>query len=378
MNDTRDRERVDELGAVVWEADADARVCTFVNGRGAALVGQDASAWRRPGFLLEVTHPADRRGLASTVRRAADGEPGQVRCRLRAASGAWRSFIAAVERIDPIAVDMASGASVRGVMIDVTALHDAEGTLSRAETQLVQEDTAESFAGVAGTVAHDVNNVLGAIVVFARLLERRSSDPETVLRHAAGIRAAGERGADLVNQLRQLGRRRAPPAELLDVGEAVEGMRALLARLAQDKVDVQVNVRRPFARVSVPPGALERILLHLVTNARDAMPNGGTITVDVGAVHVACTLPGELPAGEWVVLAVSDDGTGMDAATRQRVFEPFFTTKPEGAGSGLGLSSLHALVSRVRGCVLVSSTPGKGSVFRICLPAATVALPSRA
>ncbi len=374
MNDTRERERVDELGAVVWEADADARVCSFVNGRGAALVGQDAAAWQRPGFLLEVTHPADRSGLASTVRRAADGEPGQVRCRLRAADGAWRSFIAAVERIDPIGLDVAplasGGASVRGVMIDVTALHDAEGALSRAEAQLVQDDTAESFAGVAGNVAHDVNNVLGAIVVFARLLERRSSDPETVLRHAAGIRAAGERGADLVNQLRRLGRRREPPAELLDVGEAVEGMRPLLARLAPHTVDVQVNVRRPFARVSVPPGALERVVLHLVTNARDAMPNGGTITVDVGPVHVACTLPGELPAGEWVVLAVSDDGAGMDAATRQRVFEPFFTTKPEGAGAGLGLSSLHALVSRVRGCVLVSSTPGKGSIFRICLPAA--------
>ncbi len=364
MTEPRYRQLVEGLDAIIWEADPADLTCTFVNHRGLDLLGHDLAAWRRPGFLLDHVHRVDRPLLESALARALSGEPSRVRCRLRTTGGAWRTLVAAIERID------ADSTCLRGVMIDVTELYLEEEALRQAEAGLLQADRLESVGRAAGVVAHDFNNVLAAILSLARLLERRSDDPAAVERFASGIGEAGERGIGIVRQLRQLGLRRRVATERIDVGHAVEQLYPLLARLAGDHVRLCLDIQRPLELVSIPPGDVDRILLNLVLNARDAMPEGGVITLEIRGVRGPGDLPEALPAGDWVVLAVSDVGRGIDATTRARMFEPFVTTKEAGTGAGLGLATVHALVTEARGHVLVSSTPGEGSVFRICLPAA--------
>ncbi|MFN7146166.1 MAG: ATP-binding protein, partial [Myxococcota bacterium] len=210
---------------------------------------------------------------------------------------------------------------------------------------------------LAGEIAHDFNNVLAAIIGYARLVERKADDVEAVRKNAAGIRAASDRATTLIGQLLQFSRRRAGGPEPVDVAVATEQMHDMLSHLVGENIRVRLQVGRPVPTVLLPRGQIEQVLLNLVVNARDAMPEGGTVSVTVRA-----------PEPGWVEIAVADEGSGMDQATIERLFEPFFTTKPEGRGTGLGLPTVHAIVTKAGGRVEVVSAPGEGSVFRVLLP----------
>jgi signal transduction histidine kinase/ActR/RegA family two-component response regulator len=230
----------------------------------------------------------------------------------------------------------------------------------KAEEALRQSQKMEAIGRLTGGVAHDFNNLL-MVISSAIDLMQRSRDPARREALMDGMRQAVERGSGLTRQLLAFSRQAPLRTAVVDVGEQVEGMGILLERSLREDIDVVIDVRRPLKPVEVDVGELELAILNLSVNARDAMPEGGRLTI---AVRME---PG--PDGERVVISVADTGSGIAAAVLPRVFEPFFTTKEVGKGTGLGLSQVYGFARSSGGEVSVGSTEGQGATFTLSLPA---------
>jgi hypothetical protein len=247
------------------------------------------------------------------------------------------------------------------------------------EEQLRQSQKLEAIGRLAGGVAHDFNNILMSIMGSADLLMHGA---DAAARDEAGeIKQAVERGAGLTRQLLAFSRRQASSPRLISLGDVVGGMEKMIRRLIE--TDVDFDLIRPQTPISVvaDPGQIEQVVLNLVVNARDAMPDGGRVTVRIEETTLAqddaVTLV-EGRAGRYARLSVSDTGTGIDDATRARLFEPFFTTKEQGKGTGLGLSIVYGIVRQSGGYISVVSEPGRGATFVVYLPVAAVPEPAPA
>jgi len=245
-----------------------------------------------------------------------------------------------------------------------------EESLRRTEEQFRQSQKLEAIGRLAGGVAHDFNNLLSVILVYCEIVldEIETTHPS----HSAvtEIRRAGERAADLTRQLLAFSRQQVLETRVLELDSVVSGVEAMLRRLLGEDIEMRI-VRGPgLGQVRADPGQIEQVLMNLVVNARDAMPNGGTLTIETKNVHLDAEHAEQLGAqpGPHVVLVVSDTGIGMDAATRSRIFEPFFTTKERGKGTGLGLSTAFGIVKQSGGSIWAYSEPGKGATFRVYLP----------
>jgi signal transduction histidine kinase len=238
----------------------------------------------------------------------------------------------------------------------------------RLDDQLRHAQRLESVGQLAGGVAHDFNNLLTAVAGNAAVLAEHA-DPE-VRELAAEIREAQERGSGLTRQLLAFARREARVEERLDAAEVAGGVRRLAERLLGARHRLVVEASGP-AHVRVDRGQLEQVLLNLVANARDALPDPGDVMVRVQPLELAAarSLGSELAAARQVLLEVRDQGVGMTPEVRARIFEPFFTTKPRGQGTGLGLSTVHGIVAQSGGHVAVETAPGAGATFRVFLPA---------
>jgi two-component system cell cycle sensor histidine kinase/response regulator CckA len=254
---------------------------------------------------------------------------------------------------------------------DITPRLEAERERTKLEHQLRQVQKMEAIGRLAGGVAHDFNNVLVVILSCAGLAldDLAADDPRRELLQE--IEAAGLRAGALTRQLLAFSRKQVLQPRVVDLREIVLGMRSMLARLLGEDVELRITSTGCLGRVLADLGQLEQVVMNLAVNARDAMPDGGTLTfdladVDVDAAHVGDHLG--MPPGRYVVLGARDTGTGMDSDTRARIFEPFFTTKETGKGTGLGLSTVFGIVAQSRGHVRVSSEPGRGSTFTIYLP----------
>src|SRR5215510_9848566 len=238
--------------------------------------------------------------------------------------------------------------------------HAAEQERRRLEEQLRRSEKMEAIGQLAGGIAHDFNNVLTAILGNCQSLRGELPVDQPPQRQLAQIESAAERAAHLTRQLLAFGRDDAHDQPVaLDLGAHVRRTTAMLAHLIGDRIAVELAIDSDLRAVIGRSSELEQVIMNLVINARDAMPDGGTVTI------AARNVPG---AGE-VQLIVADTGTGMDEATRARIFEPFFTTKDVGAGTGLGLATVYAVVARSHGRIDVASEPGKGTAFTIWLPA---------
>jgi PAS domain S-box-containing protein len=270
------------------------------------------------------------------------------------------------------------------VSISVSPIHDAEGKVVGASTiarnitgqkkiedQLRQSQKMEAVGRLAGGVAHDFNNLLGIVTACSELLRSRV-DSES-LEYLDNIREAAKRGASLTRQLLAFSRRQPLQTQLLDLNERLREVSKLLHPLMGDDVEVALLPRSSTAIVEADPSHLDQIVINLAANARDAMPHGGKLIIETAVFDFDESFAREHPAiivGRYVMLAVSDNGTGMDEATRSRIFEPFFTTKEIGKGSGLGLATVYGIVKQSGGHVWVYSEPGHGTTFKIYLPSA--------
>ena len=246
-----------------------------------------------------------------------------------------------------------------------TALHRETGDRSRQSRKI------EAVGMLAGGIAHDFNNLLSSILGYCDMLLSRF-DPEDPRREdVEEIRKAGERAASLTRYLLSFSRRQPLAPKVLDLNDVVSNLERMLRRLIGDHIKLRTNLDPSLGPVRTDPSQIELALMNLAINARDAMPRGGTLTFETANCQLDETYargrPGVHP-GAYVMLVVSDTGTGIDASTREHLFEPFFTTKEYGKGTGLGLSTVYGIVKQSGGNIWVYSEPGRGSTFKIYLP----------
>ena len=239
------------------------------------------------------------------------------------------------------------------------------------EEQLRQAQKMEAVGRLAGGIAHDFNNLLTAILGYSELMEDQLPDDKDLRSSLHEIHRAGERAAALTRQLLAFSRKQVMRPRTLDLNAVVPEMEKLLQRLIGEDVTLTTLLGRDLDCVNADPGQLEQVIMNLAVNARDAMPEGGTLTIttenailDAGFVAAH---PGAR-AGEYAVLTVSDSGTGMSEEVRRHLFEPFFTTKEQGKGTGLGLATAYGIVKQSDGYISVESEPGRGSSFRLYFP----------
>jgi two-component system, cell cycle sensor histidine kinase and response regulator CckA len=252
-------------------------------------------------------------------------------------------------------------------------LRDAKVRESRRllEEQLRQAQKLEAIGSLAGGVAHDFNNLLSVILGYTDMISEALEPNHPIQGDLEQVKMAGERGADLTKQLLVFSRRQVLEPRTIDLNAVLITMRKMLKRLIGEHIELTLVTSNTLGRVHADAGQIEQVILNLVVNARDAMPNGGAITIETRDVELdgyRASSQHAIKAGEYVTLSVKDTGVGMTEAIRERIFEPFFTTKEMGKGTGLGLSTVFGIVKQTGGHIVVESQEGNGSTFRVHFP----------
>ncbi len=263
--------------------------------------------------------------------------------------------------------------SVQLVIRDITRRKLAEKELRRSEAQLRQSQKMEAVGRLAGGIAHDFNNLLMVIKGYSELLLDELQEDEVLREHVEEIQNAGQMAASMTRQLLALSRQQMLKSKLIDLNEVIRHMRRLLGRLIGENVEFLLKLDSHIPQIKADPGQMEQVIMNLVVNARDAMPGGGTLSIETRAMEVKSdyiTGGESISPGYYLLLAVSDSGCGMNAEIKEHLFEPFFTTKDVGQGTGLGLSTVYSIVKQSGGHIWVYSEEGKGTTVKIYFPAA--------
>jgi two-component system cell cycle sensor histidine kinase/response regulator CckA len=254
----------------------------------------------------------------------------------------------------------------------LTTVHDISDRV-KLEDQLRQAQKMEAVGRLAGGIAHDFNNLLTAIRGNAELMSHRVQKDPAMAAEVDEILHAADRAASLTRQLLAFSRKQVLQPIALDLNEIIGGVSRMARRIIGTDVQLRLDLADSTSPILADPAQVEQVLLNLIVNARDAMPSGGTITVETADVTLDADAPevvqAGIAAGKFVMLVVSDNGIGMDHATQARIFEPFFTTKETGRGTGLGLSTVYGIIRQTGGAITVDSDRGKGASFRVYLPA---------
>ena len=248
-----------------------------------------------------------------------------------------------------------------------------EQALVKSEEQLRQSQKLEAVGRLAGGIAHDFNNLLSVILSYAEMLIGDEAFTARGRAELEEIKRAGERAADLTRQMLAFSRQQVLEPKIIDLNDILANLHKMLGRVLGEDIELKLLPARQLGLVLADPGQLEQVIVNLVVNARDAMPQGGKLTIATSNVELDQGYANDhlgVSPGPYVLLGVSDTGVGMDKATQARIFEPFFTTKELGKGTGLGLSTVFGIVKQSGGNLLVYSEPGMGATFKIYLPRA--------
>jgi PAS domain S-box-containing protein len=256
-----------------------------------------------------------------------------------------------------------------GESAELAVLMDITGR-RQLEDQLRQSQKMEALGLLTGGVAHDFNNLLTIITGYSQIILTKLGEKDPNRHFAEQIVKAAERAGELTSRLLLFSRRRVPQAKVIDLNQVVNSLGTMMRRLLGEEIELQLNLAAGLGSVNADAGRIEQVLLNLAVNSRDAMPHGGTLTIETAnvAVEKGGEKGGPVKPGAYILLTVKDTGTGMDAATQAQVFEPFFTTKRAGSGTGLGLYTVAGIVRQNGGAVQLWSQPGHGTSFRVYLP----------
>ena len=356
-SEARYRSLVDNLGDLVYVLDAEGRF-TFVSPAAARFGHAPQDVIGRS--IFEFVHPEDFHLLAANWADAIAGKPVVATMRSIDAAGKVR-FVRVAGRA---VVEDGRIVGSEGVMTDLTQLHETE-------QQLRTSQKMEAIGRLAGGVAHDFNNLLLVISAYTDLAIEALPPDSPVVADLDEVRRAGERAVGLTRQLLAFSRRQVLRPEAVDMNALVSGLEKMLSRLLGEDILLRFTPGRPVGPVKADVGQIEQVVVNLAINARDAMPNGGTLMITTANAEIDAEAASHmlgLSPGSYVRITVADTGTGMDEATIGRIFEPFFTTKPAGKGTGLGLATAYGIVNQSGGHIRVESRPGEGSRFEIFLP----------
>ncbi len=346
---------VDKMPAILWTADSQLRIKSAM---GAGLGAVGLAAREAVGLsLLDFFRTTDPEFPAiSAHRKALAGEA-------IAFETTWetRSF---ESHVQPLRDEDGVIRGVIGVALDVT---DRE----RLTDQLRQAQKMQAVGELAGGVAHDFNNLLMVVKGHAQLLLERLPEGAPLRHSAEQVEKAADRAASLTRQLLAFSRKQVLQPRVLDMNEVVAGMIKMFSRVIGENIEMAFLPGSKLGRVKADPGQIEQVLLNLVVNARDAMPDGGRLTLETANVELDRSYAAKhasVEPGPYVMLTVTDTGCGMDAQTQSRIFEPFFTTKGPGKGTGLGLATVYGVVKQSGGYIWLYSEVGRGTTFKIYLP----------
>ncbi|MEA3475332.1 MAG: ATP-binding protein, partial [Candidatus Cloacimonadota bacterium] len=260
---------------------------------------------------------------------------------------------------------------IHGIGRDITTRRQAQEALLKSEDQLRQSQKMEAIGRLAGGMAHDFNNLLTAITGYSELLLNKLDELDPLSKYPKEIKKAAERASALTGQLLTFSRKKVLKLKVLDLNTIVTDMEKMLHRLIGEDIELTTTLSPTLGQIKGDTGQVSQIIVNLVVNSRDAMPEGGKISIETANVDLDedyARHHAEVQAGHYVMLTVSDTGCGMDVETQSRIFEPFFTTKEVGKGTGLGLSTVYGIVKQCGGSIWVYSEPGKGTTFKIYLP----------
>jgi PAS domain S-box-containing protein len=318
---------------------------------------------------LDIVHPEDR-AFVNQRYKMAFKQPRvgmRVEARARHKDGRWLWLECTFTNLCD---EPSIGAFVNNYH-DISERKLAEQALRESEGQLRLAQKLESVGRLAGGIAHDFNNLLTVINGYSDLLLRGKCADESTLIKIGEIKKAGERASVLTRQLLAFSRRQVLQPKVLNLNSSVNNLSEMLQRLIGENIELGLLLKPGLGQVKADPGQIEQVLMNLVVNARDAMPDGGTLLIETANVELGANYGSERVAvqpGPYIMLTVTDSGHGMDPETQKQVFEPFFTTKEVGKGTGLGLSTAYGIVKQSGGYIWVCSEIGKGTTFTIYLP----------
>ncbi len=365
----RFRELAELLPQTVFETDLAGRA-TFVNRFAFEMFGYTPSDFQQSLNAMDLLVPEERDRVRADMTRRLQGEdlPGQQYTALRKD----RSTFPCIIYTTPIR-DEAGMKGFRGIVVDITEQVRLREQKDSIEEQYHQAQKMEAIGRLAGGVAHDLNNLLCPILGYAEMLLDQFSLEDERHHSVEEIHRAGLRARDLVRQLLAFSRKQALEIKVVDLNRAISSFETLLRRMLREDIEVRTKLSPSLTTVLADVGQIEQVIMNLAVNAQDAMPDGGRISIETETAELDETYTAEhhgVQQGPYILLAMSDTGQGMDAETREHIFDPFFTTKEKGKGTGLGLATVYGIVKQHGGSIWVYSEPGKGSTFKIFLPAA--------
>jgi two-component system, cell cycle sensor histidine kinase and response regulator CckA len=343
----------------------------IVNGAGAYAYVNEAFA-RQYGF----THPQELLGRAWRMLYDPQelGRFDRQVLPLLASQGHWRGE-ALGRRRDGLAypqelsLTRLQGGELICVVRDITERKRAEEALRTSEEHLRQSQRMEAVGRLAGGIAHEFNNLLTVVMGHSHLLLTRLADDNPMRNQVLQIQEAGRRATELTHQLLAFSRKQVLQPTALDLNVTIHATHAILRPMLSEAIELAMELQPGAGWIKADRGQIQQVILNLAMNARDAMPQGGRLTISTAGVQGQGQAPaGSRPAGKYALLRMADTGMGMDDHTREHCFDPFFTTKDRGKGTGLGLATVYGIVSQSGGFIEVASAPGRGSTFDIYLP----------